>query len=180
MKFTELNSAVEIFRKSKDAGAFQYIYKELSGKLYYLCLRYLKNEADAQDVLQETFVGAYRKIDSFTGTGSLEGWIKRIAVNNCLQKLKTDQKNFAFNNELKENEDFVEEDTHYLDKEETETRLLQALHELPAGYRTILNLAILEDYSHKEIGLLLNISESTSRSQLSRAKTALKDKLERT
>lgn len=179
MKYTELNKAVEEFRESKDAGAFQYIYKDLSGKLYYLCLRYLKNEADAQDVLQETFVGAYRKIDAYTGTGSFEGWIKRIAVNNCLQKLRADQKSFAFNYELKENEDFVEEEASYIDKEATEASLLKAMQELPDGYRTILNLAILEDYSHKEIGLLLNISESTSRSQLSRAKAALKEKIER-
>ena len=179
MKFTELNIAVEAFRESKSPDAFKYIYKILSGKLYYLCLRYLKIEADAQDVLQETFVAAYRKIDSFSGNGSFEGWLKRIAINHCLQKLRTDQKNFAFNNELKENEDFIEEEEHYLDKEETEARLLSALHELPTGYRTILNLAILEDYSHKEIGLLLNITESTSRSQLARAKTALKEKLQR-
>lgn len=179
MKFTELHDALEVFRDSKDPEAFRHVYKMLSGKLYYICLRYLKNEGDAQDILQETFVAAYHKIDSFNGNGSFEGWIKRIAVNNCLQKLKTDKKNFTFNNSLRDNEDFIEEETHYLKKEETEERLLRAMNELPVGYRTILNLAILEDYSHKEIGLLLNITESTSRSQLSRAKAALKEKLER-
>ena len=178
LKFTELHEALEVFRESKDPGAFKYVYQQLSGKLYYICLRYLKNEGDAQDVLQETFVAAYRKIDAFTGNGSFEGWIKRIAVNNCLQKLKTDKKNFAFNNSLHD-EDLPEETTHDLDHEETEARLLRAMNELPVGYRTILNLAILEDYSHKEIGLLLNITESTSRSQLSRAKAVLKEKLER-
>lgn len=179
MKFTALDEAVDCFRASKNPEAFRHIYQFLSGKLYYVCLRYLKNEADAQDVLQETFVSAFHKIASFSGSGSFEGWLRRIAVNNCLQKLKAEQKSFAFNNEIRDGDDLVEEETHYLEKEETEARLLQALQELPTGYRTILNLAILEDYSHKEIGALLNISESTSRSQLSRAKTALKEKLER-
>jgi RNA polymerase sigma factor (sigma-70 family) len=177
LKFTELHSATQFFRESKDPEAFKYIYNFLSGKLYYLCLRYLKNDADAQDVLQETFVTAYRKIDSYTGNGSFEGWIKRIAVNNCLQKLKIDQKNFAFNYEIKENDELVEDDECVLEKEKSESQLLEAMKQLPDGYRTILNLSILEDYSHKEIGLLLHITESTSRSQLSRAKIALKEKL---
>ena len=172
-----MNTLAETFRKSKDRGAFHDLYKLLSGKLYYLCLRYLKNEADAQDVLQETFVTVYHKIDSFAGNGSFEGWTKRIATNHCLQKLKTDQKNFVFNNPICEKDDFAQEDPDFLEKEETEENLLKALHELPTGYRTILNLAILEDYSHKEIGLLLNITESTSRSQLTRAKAALREKL---
>lgn len=142
-------------------------------------MRYLKNEGDAQDMLQETFVTAYRKIDTFSGNGSFEGWIKRIAVTTCLQKLRSDKKHFTFNNPLNGNEDFIEEKTTYLEQEATEERLLRALNELPVGYRTILNLAVLEDYSHKEIAVLLNITESTSRSQLARAKVALKEKLER-
>lgn len=179
MKFTELHKAVEAFRRSKDAEAFRDIYQHLSGKLYYICLRYLKNEADAQDVLQETFVDAYRNIDAFAGSGSFEGWIRRIAVNNCLQKLKLDQKHFAFSHELKGDEAAEAEEETWTDKEESEERLLKTLQQLPPGYRTILNLAILENYSHREIAQLLHISESTSRSQLTRAKTALKEKLER-
>lgn len=178
MKFTELHAAVEAFRESKDPRAFRYIYETFSGKLYYVCLRYLKNEADAQDVLQEAFVTAYHKIDSFSGSGSLEGWIRRIVVNGCLGKLRLDQKTFAFNGELRDAIAETDEDTSS-EQAATEARLMEALHALPVGYRTILNLAVLEDYSHKEIGELLGISESTSRSQLSRAKTALKDKLER-
>lgn len=172
-----MNAVAETFRKSKDRGAFHDLYDILSGKLYYLCLRYLKNEPDAQDILQEIFVTIYHKIDSFTGNGSFEGWAKRIAINHCLQKLKADQKHFIFNHSIGEQDIFLEEESNFLEQEETEEDLLKALHELPAGYRTILNLAILEDYSHKEIGLLLNITESTSRSQLARAKVALREKL---
>lgn len=165
-----------MFRDSRDPGAFNAIYKLLSPKLYYVCLRYLKNDADAQDVLQETFVTAYRKIDSFTGQGSFEGWMRRIAVNHCLSKLRIDKKQLE--SETYESQNSIPEDDDYLQKEETEARLLLALKALPDGYRTILNLAVLEDYSHREIAELLNITESTSRSQLMRAKAALKLKLE--
>lgn len=167
-----------MFRDSRDPGAFHAIYKILSPKLYYVCLRYLKNDADAQDALQETFVTAYRKIDSFNGLGSFEGWVRRIAVNQCLSKLRIDKKQLE--SELADDRQIepVSEDEDYMQKEETEARLLKALKALPDGYRTILNLAVLEDYSHREIAELLNITESTSRSQLMRAKAALKLKLE--
>lgn len=170
--------AIDVFQDSRDPEAFNAIYKAFSPKLYYVCLRYLKNDADAQDVLQETFVTAYRKIDSFNGQGSFEGWLRRIAVNNCLSKLRIDKKQFESENYVLDKEEIPSEEDDYLQKEETETNLLRALKELPDGYRTIINLAILEDYSHREIGELLNIAESTSRSQLARAKAALKLKLE--
>lgn len=177
MKFTSLHTAIESFRVSGSPEAFRYIYNILSPKLYYVCLRYLKSEADAQDVLQETFVIAYRKIDSFNGQGSFEGWIRRIAVNNCLAKLRLNKKEFAESIETQQHQ-IPEEEEHDTKKEETEANLLRALKELPDGYRTIINLAVLEDYSHREISELLHISESTSRSQLARAKAALKLKLE--
>lgn len=179
MKFTELNKAVEAFRSSKDPRAFRYLYDLLSGRFYYLCLRYLKNEHDAQDILQETFVAVYHKIDSYNGQGSFEGWVRRITVNNCLQKLRMDKKHFIFNEDLLAPDDPIDEESEVSAIEESEESLLKALSELPIGYRTILNLAILEDYSHKEIGTMLNITESTSRSQLSRAKIALREKLNR-
>lgn len=166
-----------MFRDSCDPEAFNAIYKAFSPKLYYVCLRYLKNDADAQDVLQETFVTAYRKIESFNGQGSFEGWIRRIAVNNCLAKLRLDKKQFESEISVDQTQ-LISEEPDYLQKEETEANLLRALKELPDGYRTIINLSILEDYSHREISELLNITESTSRSQLARAKAALKLKLE--
>ncbi|WP_300663694.1 RNA polymerase sigma factor [Fluviicola sp.] len=176
MKFTSIHTAIESFRASGSPEAFRYVYDILSPKLYYVCLRYLKSEADAQDVLQETFVIAYRKIDSFNGQGSFEGWMRRIAVNNCLAKLRINKKEFVESIETNQYQ-IPEEEEHSAEKEETAANLLRALKELPDGYRTIINLAVLEDYSHREISELLHISESTSRSQLARAKTALKLKL---
>lgn len=138
----------------------------------------MKTEADAQDVLQETFITAYRKVDTFSGQGSFEGWMRRITVNSCLAKLRLDKKQFTGGDFEKAEATVAAEEDDYLQQEETEANLLRALGKLPDGYRTIINLAILEDYSHREIGELLNISESTSRSQLTRAKAALKLKLE--
>ena len=178
MKPNSLHTAVEAFRESKDPEAFRYLYTALSGKLYYVCLRYLKNEADAQDALQETFVTAFNKFGSYSGNGSFEGWIRRIAVNHCLGKLKLSQRDFSTTSDERTLDKLAEEEPYYADREETEALLLKALHALPPGYRTILNLAILEDYSHREIAALLHITESTSRSQLTRAKTALKSTLE--
>lgn len=176
LKFNSVDSALDVFRDSHDPGAFNALYQFLSPKLYYVCLRYLKNDADAQDALQETFVTAYRKIESFSGQGSFEGWMRRIAVNQCLSKLRIDKKQLE--TESTDSHYTLSEEEDYLQKEETEARLLLALKALPDGYRTILNLAVLEDYSHREIAELLNITESTSRSQLMRAKAALKLKLE--
>lgn len=178
MNFTDINHAVEEFKKDKHPLAFKHIYNSLSGKLYYLCLRYLKKEEDAQDILQETFVTVYHKFDSYTGQGSFEGWIKRIIVNNCLQKLKLDKKQFIIKDmDSSKLENIGEEQEDSLEKEIIEEKLLKALKELPDNYRTILNLAILEEYSHKEIATILNITENTSRIQLLRARTALKEKL---
>ncbi|WP_343634722.1 RNA polymerase sigma factor [Fluviicola sp.] len=176
MKFKSVDSALVVFLDSRDPGAFSALYQFLSPKLYYVCLRYLKNDADAQDALQETFVTAYRKIESFSGQGSFEGWMRRIAVNQCLSRLRIDKRQLE--SESVEGYQVISEEDDYWQKEETEARLLLALKALPDGYRTILNLAVLEDYSHREIAGLLNITESTSRSQLMRAKAALKLKLE--
>jgi RNA polymerase sigma factor (sigma-70 family) len=177
LKYNDLHTAVTAFREKNDREAFTCIYGLLSPRLYYVCLRYLKVEADAQDVLQEAFVTAYRKIDTYSGNGSFEGWLRRITVNSCLAKLRLDKKQLVTTESGMENL-AADEDDDYLEKEETEARLLHALGQLPDGYRTIINLAVLEDYSHREIGELLNITESTSRSQLTRAKAALKLKLE--
>ncbi len=141
-------------------------------------MRYLKNEEDAQDVLQETFVIVYHKFDKYTGIGSFEGWIKRITVNNCLQKLKLDKKVFTndYNNSIDDMEDEIIDTS---EQEDLENELLNVLTELPINYRTIINLAVLENYTHKEIASILNITENTSRIQLLRARTILKEKLTR-
>jgi len=172
-----LIKAVKQVQKDKDSLAFRYIYDTLSPKLYFLTIRYLKSESEAQDVLQESFVTVFMKIKKYKGNGSFEGWVRRIIVNNCLQRLKKNKKTLI-SKEIEINEisdsDTSEELELESDNSTLKKELIQAMFKLPDGYRTVLNLYVLEDYTHKEIAQMLNISEGTSRSQLNRAKQALK------
>ncbi|MCG8574454.1 MAG: RNA polymerase sigma factor [Flavobacteriales bacterium] len=168
----KLLQAVIAIQKTKDSEAFRYVYDLLSPQLYFTALRYLNDEAEAKDVLQESFVTVYLKIKKYKGKGSFEGWVKRILINNCLQRLKKRNKEeLPIGEYLQHTEQNESEDEQ---KAELQKRLLQGLKLLPDGFRTILNLYVLENYSHKEIAQLLGIKESSSRSQLNRAKQALK------
>ncbi len=143
--------------------------------MYYLCLRYLKDEADAADALQESFIQAYQKIEHFQGKGSFEGWLRRIVVNKCLNMIRANSRKEAWFDQKSAVEDQVVEVR--LDQVETgrlNQILFEAVSQLPDGYRTIVNLVLIEGYAHKEVSEMLEISESTSRSQLVRARTQLK------
>ena len=170
----KLLDAVLELQEKYNSETFKYLYDELSPKLYYVCLRYLKDEAQAKDALQETFVIIYEKLSHFKANGSFEGWAKKIAVRHCIHCLK----------KRKINIELMEHQTPFTEQKEFDTELQQAniktqlkmaLQKLPDGYRTIINLYILEGYTHPEIAEMLSINEGTSRSQLNRAKAALKN-----
>jgi RNA polymerase sigma-70 factor (ECF subfamily) len=159
-----------------DSTAFKVIYQHYADKLYYVCLRYLKNRPDACDALQEGFIQAYKKIPSFSGKGSFEGWLKRIIVNKCLEFLRS-RKVYEELENSQIIEDYYEQPFEFDYSEEDENLqkvLLNAINQLSDGYRTIVNLVIIEGYSHKEVSELIGISVSTSRSQLVRARAQLK------
>lgn len=170
---SQIEKAVTQLQKEYDSDAFRYLYDQLSGKLYYVCLRYMKDETEAKDALQEVFIIIHEKIKAFKNQGSFEGWAKKIAVRQCIYKLKKKKINI----ELSETDTPITEqgefDSHIAEKQIQE-KLKWALQQLPDGYRTIVNLYILEGYSHPEIAEMLNINEGTSRSQLNRAKAALR------
>jgi RNA polymerase sigma-70 factor (ECF subfamily) len=138
-----------------------------------VCYRYAKSREDAEDMLQEGFIKVFTQIEKYENRGSLEGWILRIIVHTCINHLK---KNKKFNEHV---------DLAYagdlMIKEDNIPAILQAkqvvesIRSLPIGYRTVLNLYAIEGYSHKEIGFMLEIEESTSRSQYTRAKNMLED-----
>jgi RNA polymerase sigma factor (sigma-70 family) len=176
-KEEQLLSAVLKIQGNKDSSAFKFIYDQLSPKLFYVCIRYLKDEDEAKDVLQESFVTVYTKIDNFKGEGSFEGWVRRIVVNNCLGQLKKSKK--SNEESINEKYNLIEEPNDPVIDEQTSQGLHNALMQLPEGYRTVINLYIMENYSHKEIAEMLNIEEVSSRTQLSRAKLALKQILTR-
>lgn len=132
-------------------------------------MRYIKNEEITKDVLQDFYIKLYQKIDDYGGKGSFEGWMRRMLVNLCLNKIK-----------LKEFRTIQLEDMFSEEREEeieiyTKDQLKYALNQLPNGYRVITNLYAIEGYSHKEISKLLGITESTSKSQYIRAKKRLKE-----
>jgi RNA polymerase sigma factor (sigma-70 family) len=153
-----------------DEKAFRAIYDMLSGKMYSLCLRYVGNKTDADDVFQEGIIRVYKHLPGFKGLGSFEGWARRIFVNVCLDYLKNKQK--LIFNELHENINNKSTELTGIGKL-TQADLLKIIQQLPNGYRTIVNLYLVEEYNHREIAEILGISEGTSKSQLSRAKLIL-------
>ncbi len=160
--------------KKQNAQAQRWLYDRFSPAMLGLCKRYVSGEMEAEDVMIRGFMKVFTKIDLYKGNGSLEGWIKRIMINESLGFIR---KNKAM---------YLETDIEIADQEPNFDKLsttleaqdlLKMINELPSGYRTIFNLFAIEGYSHKEIGELLGISENTSKSQLSRARLHLQNKL---
>lgn len=150
------------------------LFMRYAGKMLTVCRRYARHEMEAEDLLQDAFIKVYSNIDKFTQKGSFEGWIRRIVINTAI---KNYQKH-SFQKErigLASYEDQVVEPSAVSNLGEEE--LLKLIAELPDGYRVVFNLYAIEGYSHKEIGEALNIGESTSRSQLVKARKLLQAKI---
>ncbi|MEE9406724.1 MAG: RNA polymerase sigma factor [Polaribacter sp.] len=151
------------------------VYQLFSGKLFALCLKYSRNREDAEDTLQDSFLIIFDKIKQYKNKGSFEGWLKRITINTALQKYR--QKSpLQIVKEISDVDEVAE-----FDVENTVFNvdvLLDFIQKLPDRYRLVFNLYVLDKYSHKEIASLLNISEGTSKSNLSRARKKLKIQLE--
>lgn len=140
-----------------------------------VCYRYVQNINEAEDVLQDGFVKAFKYMKNFRNEGSLEGWLRRIMVTTALNHLKK-ERHIRVEQEITSSINELSSDTDALQRMENE-EVIKMIQGLSTGYRTILNLYAIEGYSHKEIGEMLNISESTSRSQYTRAKQLLKQRI---
>lgn len=173
---SNLTKESEILRRCQkgDRKAQRELYDTYSGRFLSLCLRYIKERTLAEDVMIEGFMKIFDKLVQFEGKGSFEGWMRKIMVTQSLLHLRNNR-NLRFEVHLEGQEDvFVWDNTEgNLESEE----LLRFITELPLGYRTVFNLYAIEGYSHKEIQELLGISESTSKSQLSRARAILRNRL---
>lgn len=156
--------------QKNDRTAQQQLYASYSGKMYALCYRYVKNKMEAEDVLVTAFTKVFDKIDQFKSEGSFEGWIRRIVVNESLTWIRKNR-SLYLETDL-ENADFEPDYNHLSDHLEAED-LLRMIQALPTGYQLVFNLYAIDGYSHKEIAEQLNISENTSKSQLSRARVYL-------
>jgi len=172
-----LNMHEELIARCKagDRGAHYTLYRQYSRAMYNVGYRIVGDEDDAEDVLQEAFISAFRNIDSYRGDSTFGAWLKRIVVNkaiNILNKRKFESIPEDDRWDVAEEEASVE----YGD-ELTVERVKRAIVALPDGYRTVLSLYLLEGYDHQEIAEIMNISESTSKSQLNRAKAKLREAL---
>ena len=170
---SDINAVLVKRAADGDESAFNEIYRNISGKMYSICLRYAADADDANDIFQDGFIKLYRNLGSFRGEGSFEGWARRVFVTTSLDALKKKKVQFS---DLDENVNIAAKDTTIYDKLNLD-HLMNIIKDLPPGYRTIINLHVIENYSHKEIGEMLGISESGSKSKLHQAKNYLKNKL---
>ena len=138
-----------------------------------VCYRFAKNREDAEDMLQEGFIKIFTQLHQYRNEGALEGWIRRIIVHTCINVLKKNKKFAECVDIIHANSIFVREDM--IPSIMQAKQVVECIRMLPLGYRTVLNLYAIEGYSHKEIAGMLEIEESTSRSQYTRAKAMLEE-----
>jgi RNA polymerase sigma factor (sigma-70 family) len=160
---------IEECRKGDSRAQFR-LYDHYSKAMYNLAYRILNNREDAEDILQEVFVDCFRNLDSFRFESTFGAWLKKILVNRCINHLKKKKIDLTFCDTLPpviyEDDAEASYDTG---------KIFKGIEMLPAGYRIILTLYLLEGYDHSEISQILGISESTSKSQYSRAKEKLRN-----
>lgn len=162
-----------------DRRAQRWLFEQFRGKMFGVCLRYADDRHEAEDLLQEGFIKVFRDLHQFRGMGSFEGWVRRVIVNNALQYLKKKRNLLPTTDMEAVSWQIGEEDPEPIEGEDITDTLLRLMHKMPTGFRTVLNLYILEGYSHAQIAAELGISEGTSKSQLNRAKACLRGLLEK-
>jgi RNA polymerase sigma-70 factor (ECF subfamily) len=161
-----------------DRRSQQELYNKYSRFLLGICLRYASDRAEAEDILQEVFLKIYFNITDYSGTGSFSGWLRKVTINMAINHYHRNLR-YRYHENIDE---YIAIETGVASFEEdyfTADELYKTLNELPSGYRMVFNLYAVEGYKHKEIAEMLNIDTNTSKSQYSRAKTAIRNKLEK-
>ncbi len=165
---------LDLIRQCKrgDQKAQFEIYRLYHAAMYNTTLRIVGDSDDAEDVMQEAFLKAFAKLDSYRGEVSFGAWLKRIVINKALDflRLKREQLSLEDAGEIWE---MAEEEAENVDYKYTAETIKKAIYALPEGYRIVLSLILLEGYDHEEISTILNISNATSRTQYHRAKKRL-------
>ncbi|MFN8242904.1 MAG: sigma-70 family RNA polymerase sigma factor [Ferruginibacter sp.] len=156
-----------------NGAAQEALYQRFSPRMLGVCYRFAKNREDAEDMLQEGFIKVFTQMHQYRSEGALEGWIRRIIVHTCINILK---KNKKFSDSV----DIIHANSIQIKEDQIPSimqakQVVECIRLLPIGYRTVLNLYAIEGFSHKEIAAILDIEESTSRSQYTRAKAMLED-----
>lgn len=161
-----------------DSKAQYQLYRQYADAMYNVCMRMVKNEDEAKDLLQEAFVEAFTKLHTFRFEASFGSWLKRIVINKCINLL---QKKRLLTISLEDSKSAKRISEEYQDDSYTqyEVKLVQkAITQLPEGCRVVLNLYLFEGYDHAEIGEILNVTESTSKAQYSKARKKLREIIE--
>ena len=168
-----IDSLLEGCRKG-DRKAQEALYKTLASRMMGVCMRYAKDTFEAEDVLQMGFVKVFQKVSEFRGDGSFEGWIRRIMVNTAIESYRKNLRNLN----VVDIDEVYDQPQSTFDMSGLELKdLLKLVQQLSNGYRLVFNMYVIEGYSHKEIAGQLGITEGASKSQLSRARAILKEKI---
>jgi RNA polymerase sigma factor (sigma-70 family) len=158
-----------------DQLAQRALFDKYAPKMFSVALRYAKDTDQAEDVLQDAFVKVFMKLDRYNGKGSFEGWIRRVVVNTALDSIR---KNIKFQDNISSDDVAYKLEQHVFTGDSLDEKfLLKTINSMPEGYKTVFNMFAIEGYSHKEIAKELDISENTSKSQYSRARAYLKQRL---
>ncbi len=165
---TNEKSLVEACNKG-DSKALKMLYDTYSSTMYAICLRYMNNTDEAKDALQEGFIKVYKNISKFKFSGSFEGWLKRIFVNTSIEQIRKRKLHYDVSDVAADPTLTSHIETGKMDAD----KLLELVQKLPNGYRTVFNMYVVDGFSHKEIGKKLNITESTSKTQLFKARKQL-------
>lgn len=157
-----------------DGKAQKKLYDLYSKNMFGVCLRYSNNYDDAKDILQEGFIKVFTKINQFNSSGAFEGWIRKIFVNTALEHYRSNKYH-----QKETDVEFANENLHddFTIEKMTQKEILEILNNMSPGFRNVLNLYVIEGYSHAEIAEMMQISEGTSKSQLSRARVVLKQEI---
>jgi RNA polymerase sigma factor (sigma-70 family) len=151
------------------------LFDKFAPKMFSVCLRYMKKSDEAEDVLQDSFVKIFQKLSDFKNEGVLEGWIRRIVVNSCLDQIR---KNTKFLNDIQAEEvEYKLDQNSFIAENLMAEDLMNLIQKMPDGYRLVFNMFAIEGYSHQEIASQLGITESTSKSQYLRARAYLRDRI---
>lgn len=168
-----IDSLLEGCRRG-DRKAQESLYKTLASRMMGICLRYAKDTFEAEDVLQMGFVKVFQKVSDFRGEGSFEGWVRRIMVNTAIESYRKNLRNLN----IVDIDEVYDQPQNTFDMSGLELKdLLKLVQQLSNGYRLVFNMYAIEGYSHKEIAKQLGITEGASKSQLSRARAILKEKI---
>ena len=170
----ELTNIVKACVKG-DTKSQKLLYQMFANRLYGLCLRYSSNEADAKDLLQDGFIKIFENLKQYKNKGSLEGWMRRIIINTAMEHFRKSGNLMLFDSDAKIVS--VQVKYEHVMQDLNKKDMLDMIQSLTPQYRAVFNLYAIEGYSHQEIAKILNISEGTSKSNLSRARTMLKKKI---